>query len=145
VGATCVAHLTADSLALRVVALVGRVPRPAEGGVPARIPDFDLPPDAPTYAVVLMFWNGERWRTGGLQYSLGRDDEQHPVLDALAARLTDRASVYLLRSFAVDFLHYPQGVEDLGPFLDETEQQAAALRGGTLLPGVRGEAVRLDR
>jgi hypothetical protein len=145
VGATCVAHLTADSLQLRVVALLGRVPRPADGGVPARIPQFDLPPDAPTYAVVLAFWNGERWRTGGLQYSLGRDDESHPVLDALGPHLSDRASVYLLRSFAVDFQHYPQGVEDLGPFLDDTERQAALLRGGTLLPGLRGEAVRLDR
>ena len=145
IGATCVAHLSADSLALRVVALVGRVPRPADDGAPARIPQFDLAPDAPTYAVVLAFWNGERWRTGGLQYSLGRDDEEHPVLDALATRLTDRGSVYLLRSFWVDFQHYPEGVDDLVPFLDETERQAELLRGGTLIPGVRGEAVRLGR
>ena len=95
--------------------------------------------------VSLMWWDGARWSTGGLQYTITGADLSHPVLDALAARLTDRASVHLLRTFEVDFEHYPDGVADLGPFLAETEQQAAALAGGTLLPGLRGTGARLDR
>jgi hypothetical protein len=144
VGATCVAHLSADGRQLRVAALVGRVPLAASRGTSGQVPQFALPPDAPPLSVTLLWWDGARWAVEGLQYTLSGDGLSHPVLDALAARLVDRASVHLVRTFAVDFEHHPDGVADLAPFLVETERQAAALTGGTLLPGVRGATARFD-
>lgn len=145
VGATCVAHLSDDGLRLRVAVILGRVPFPASSSTPSRVPQFDLAPDTPELDVSLMWWDGARWDVRGLQYTLSGDSRSHPVLDALAARLTDQASVHLLRTFEMDFHYHPDGVDDLRPFLDEAEQQAAALAGGTLLPGMRGTPVRLNR
>jgi hypothetical protein len=143
VGTGCVAHLSADRLRLRVAALVGRVPLAASLGTAGQVAQFAVAPDAPDFGISLMWWDGARWAVAGLQHSLSGEGLRHPVLDALAARLVDRASVHLLRTFEVDFEHYPEGVEDLAPFLAETERQAAALAGGTLLPGLRGTTARL--
>ena len=145
VGATCVAHLSADRLRLRVAVLLGRVPLAASRGTPGQVAQFAVAPDAPDHGVSLMWWHGTRWAVEGLQYSLSGESLRHPVLDAVAARLDDRASVHLLRTFDVDFEHHPDGIAELAPFLAETERQVAALAGGTLLPGLRGAAARLDR
>jgi hypothetical protein len=144
VGATCVAHLSADGRRLRVAALVGRVPLAASRGAPGQVPQFALAPDAPPLGLTLLWWDGARWAVAGLQYTLSGDALSHPVLDALAARLADRASVHLVRTFDLDFEHHPDGVVDLAPFLAETERQAGALTDGTLLPGLRGATARVD-
>jgi hypothetical protein len=145
VGTSCVAHLSADGLRLRVAALVGRVPLAASRGTPGQVARFDVAPGAPELGVSLMWWDGSRWAVEGLQHTLSGENLRHPVLDAVAARLADRGAVHLLRTFGVDFEHAPEGVADLEPFLAETERQVSALTAGTLLPGVRGAAVRLDR
>ena len=145
VGAGCVAHLSADRLRLRVAALVGRVPLAASRGTAGQVARFAVAPDAPDLGVSLMWWDGARWAVEGLQHSLSGESLRHPVLDAVAARLVDRTSVLLLRTFEVDFEHFPEGVDDLAPFLTESERQAAALADGTLLPGLKGTTVRLDR
>jgi hypothetical protein len=145
VGTSCVAHLSADGLRLRVAALVGRVPLAASRGTPGQVARFDVAPGAPELGVSLMWWDGSRWAVEGLQHTLSGENLRHPVLDAVAARLADRGAVHLLRTFGVDFEHAPEGVADLEPFLAETERQVSALTAGTLLPGVRGAAVRLGR
>jgi len=145
IGSTCVAYLSAGSRELRVAVLLGLVPFAASLGRPDQVPQFAVAPDAPDYGVSLMWWNGTRWAVEGLQYSLAGQSLSHPVLDALAARLSDRASVHVLQTYVIDFQYYPDGVDNLGPFLVEAEQHAAALIGGKLLPGLRGTAARLDR
>ncbi|MBV9880078.1 MAG: hypothetical protein JO180_06250 [Gemmatirosa sp.] len=145
VGTTCAAHLTADGRRLRVAALLGRVPLAASRGTPGQVPQFALAPGAPDLGATLLWWDGARWAAAGLQATLSGDDLSHPVLDAVAARLHDRASVLVLRTFWIDFQHHPDGVERLAPFLAEAGRQAGALAEGTLLPGVRGTEARFDR
>ena len=145
IGTTCVAYLSAGSRELRVAVLLGLVPFAASRGRPDQVPQFAVAPDAPNYGVSLMWWNGTRWAVEGLQYSLAGESLSHPVLDALAARLTDRTSVHVLQTYVVDFQYHPDLVDNLGPFLAEAEQHAAALIAGTLLPGLRGTPARLDR
>ncbi|MDF1503662.1 hypothetical protein, partial [Roseisolibacter sp. H3M3-2] len=143
VGTTCVAHLSADGRRLRVAVVLGRVPLAASRGTPGQVPQYAVAPDAPETGVTLTWWDGARWAVEGLQATLSGEDLRHPVLDALAARLADRTGVHLLRTFAVDFEHHPDGVAGLAPFLAEAERQAAALAAGTLLPGMPGTGVRL--
>jgi hypothetical protein len=145
IGATCVAHLSADSLALRVVALVGA--GTAAGRRRSAGADPAVRPRARRAHI--------RRRPGVLERR-AVEDGRAAVLARARRRGAPRArrardapdrprQRVPLRSFWVDFQHYPEGVDDLVPFLDETERQAELLRGGTLIPGVRGEAVRLGR
>ena len=70
----------------------------------------------------------------------GLSDHRHGILAEARGR-----TVELGAGTGLNLAHYPDGVDKLGPFLDETERLTAALMGGTMLPGLRGTPARLDR
>jgi hypothetical protein len=87
----------------------------------------------------MFFWDaGEsRWRMAGLEERF--DDfelRESPLVAAIAARLTDRESVYLA-AVARNDLAFGADRIAIDAFLSESDRAAAALRAGALITGVK--------
>jgi hypothetical protein len=139
VGARCAAHLSASRRDLRVAHRLGSVPLAAAERAPGRPPRFRVADGLAEQGVAMLYWHDAsgRWAVEGLQAGIYEDDDRDNALTAsLAASMTDRARVTLLRLVHWDLQFHPEAV-DVPGFLRESTRLEGALRDGTLLPGVR--------
>jgi hypothetical protein len=148
---TCAAWLSSDRRYLHVARTLGRVPLAAATRAPREPPAFrvnELPNRSallvgpPDFSMLMLYWDAgaARWSVEGLGSRL-HDDEprESPLVAAIAARLTERASVSLVSLARYDLKFWAERVA-VDAFLFESDRDAAALRAGTLIPGVKAEA-----
>jgi hypothetical protein len=153
-GPACAAHLSADRRELRVVRVLGRVPRAATApGLEGRHPpQYRLvqrldwqPRDADALydlGTGMVYWDAAtgRWEMYGLQsYLYDREEREHPLAAAVLGRFADREGVYVVRFSGYD-LKFHADRSDVREFLAESARQEGALRAGKLVAGVAGTA-----
>jgi len=147
---TCGAWLSSDRRYLHVARTLGRVPLAAATREPREPPAFrvnKLPGRSPLlvgpgdFQMLMLYWDAGpgRWSVEGLESRLYDDaPREDPLVAAIAARLTERASVSLISLARYDLKFWGDRVA-IDAFFAESDRTAAALRAGTLIPGVKAE------
>ena len=144
---TCAAWLSNDRRYLHVARAMGRVPLAAATRESRQPPAFRVnelkgrspaligPPD---FQLLMLYWDGaaSRWSLEEPGRALYDDEPKaSPLIAAIAERLSDHATVYLLSLARYDLQFHAERVA-VDAFFFEADRVAAALRGGTLIPGV---------
>ena len=144
---TCGAWLSPDRRYLHVARAIGRVPLAAATREPRQPPSFRVnelrgrspvligPPD---FQLLMMYWDGGagRWSLEEPGRALYDDEPKaSPLIAAIAERLTERADVYMISLARYDLQFHAERVA-VDAFFFEADRVAAALKGGTLIPGV---------
>ena len=144
---TCAAWLSSDRRYLHVARAMGRAPLAAASREPRQPPAFrvkDLPGRSPVligppdFQLLMLYWNADagRWSVEEPGRSLYDDEpKESPLIAAIAERLTERAHVYLVSLARYDLQFHAERVA-VDAFFLEADRVAAALRSGTLIPGV---------
>ena len=91
------------------------------------------------FRIAQLFWHdaAKGWAIAGFGDKLHADDAPDaPLITSITPRLHDRGSVYLVALSSYDLERSPDHVT-IAEFLAEADRIAAALRQGTVLPGVR--------
>jgi hypothetical protein len=86
----------------------------------------------------MLYWDGDagRWSLEEPGRRLYDDEPKaSPLVAAIAERLTERANVYLVSLARYDLQFHAERVA-VDAFFFEADRVAAALRAGTLIPGV---------
>ena len=142
----CASWLSEDRRFLRVARAIGRIPLAAarvhtEGGPalaipPGRSANLVGPSD---FRVAQLFWHdaAKGWAIAGFGEKRHDDDAPDaPLITSITPRLRDHGSVYLVALASYDLERAPERVP-IAEFLAEADRIATALRGGTVVPGVR--------
>lgn len=146
-GTDCAAWLSPSRRNLRVARMLGRVPRAAASSRAGLAPSFRLAERLGNTGIATFYWDAprSRWLIEGLQSSIYEDDDrENPLTAAIAARLNDRANVYLVR-FVHHDLQFHAGRVDLPAFLAESARHEAALQAGKVIDSVPAAGFRFDR
>ena len=126
---------------------MGRAPLAAATREPRQPPSFrviELPGRAPAligspdFQLLMMYWdaNAGRWSLEEPGRALYDDEPKaSPLIAAIAARLTERTNIYLLSLARYDLQFWAERVA-VDAFFVEADRVAAALRAGTVIPGV---------
>ena len=152
----CASWLSDDRRFLRLARPIGRIPLASAKGRVRGVPEFGVEMPAGRSAdlqgetdirVAMLFWDDatSAWKVAGIDHR--HDEWEHidrPIVSAIVPRLKDRASVHLVAFASHDLKFYPERLV-LERFLTEADRIAAALRAGTLVRGVRGEAFAFER
>jgi hypothetical protein len=153
---TCAAWLSSDRRYLHVARSLGRVPLAAATREPREPPAFrvnELPNRSPLlvgppdFQMLMFYWDPgpARWSLEGLGSRLYDDEpRESPLVTAIASRLTDRANVSLVSLARYDLKFWAERVA-VDAFFVESDRSAAALRAGTLIPGVKAEPESFSR
>jgi hypothetical protein len=143
----CAAWLSENRRYMHVARSLGRVQLSAASAVPGEPPKFAAAPlpgrpaaliGPPDFTTAMLYWDESagKWSIAGLQERLDDDELRgSPLLDVITRRITDRSSAYLLSMARYDFQFHGDRVA-IDDFFSESERVAAALRAGTLIPGV---------
>jgi hypothetical protein len=143
----CGAWLSSDRRYLHVARAMGRVPLAAATRAPRQPPAFrvrELPGRSPAligppdFQLLMLYYDVDagRWSLEEPGRSLYDDEPKaSPLIAAIAARLTERANVHLLSLARYDLQFSAERVA-VDAFFFEADRVAAALRAGTLIPGV---------
>ena len=92
----------------------------------------------PDFQLLMLYWNADesRWSLEEPGRSLYDDEPKaSPLIAAIAERLTERANAHLLSLARYDLQFHAERVA-LDAFFVEADRVAAALRNGTVIPGV---------
>ena len=143
----CAAWLSGDRRYLHVARAMGRAPLAAAVREPRQPPAFrvrELPGRSPVligppdFQLLMLYWNADagRWDLEEPGRALYDDEpKESPLIAAIRERLTERAYVYLVSLARYDLQFHAERVA-VDAFLFEADRVAAALRSGTLIPGV---------
>jgi hypothetical protein len=151
----CASWLSDDRRFLRLARPIGRIPLASatarERGVPKfRIEMPALPADPrgkSALRVAMLFWDDTTrgWKVAGVDHE--HDEWEHidrPLVTAILPRLKDRASAHFVALESHDLRFFPEHLV-IDRFVTEADRIAAALRSGTMVRGVRGEAFAFER
>ena len=143
----CAAWLSNDRRYLHVARAMGKVPLAAATREPRQPPAFrvrELPGRSPAligppdFQLLMLYWDADasRWSLEEPGRRLYDDEpKESPLVAAIAERLTERANAYLVGLARYDLQFHAERVA-VDAFLFEADRVAAALRAGTLIPGV---------
>ena len=152
----CASWLSDDRRFLRVARAMGRIPVAATKGDGRSVPELQV--EMPTgrsaklvgqsgFRMAQLFWHDavKGWVLDGFGEPRHKDDAPDaPLITAITPSLRDRASVYLVAMASYDLRLSPER-EAIAEFLAEADRIATALRGGTVVPGVRATRFVFDR
>ena len=151
----CASWLSEDRRFLRLARPIGRIPLTAatvrERGVPkfpVELPALPVDPRGKSaLRVAMLFWDDATngWKVAGIDHQ--HDEWEHidrPLVLAILLRLKDRASAHLVAFESHDLRFFPEHLV-IDRFVTESDRIATALRAGTVVRGVRGEAFVFER
>ena len=144
----CASWLSADRRFLRVARAMGRIPVAAAKGDGRSVPELQVAmPNGRSarlvgqsdFRMAQLFWHDvvKGWVLDGFGEPRHKDDAPDaPLITAITPYLRDRASVYVIALASYDLERAPEHAA-IAEFLTEADRVATALRGGTVVPGVR--------